>query len=408
MINVLIITGHFPPQQGAGANRPYSLFKYFKHHNINPFVITKKFNNTLVNEGNIYFAQSDINWRGNKSVIFSILVRAFSFLKFKFIDIYTDRLWLKSALKEAKIIINKEKIELIYVTFPGPEALLLGVKLSKLTHIPLISEFRDGLLFESLYRNQTMLQRWHICSLEKRVVQASAAIITIGNTLTTYFKNEYHLSTAYTVFNGFDEDDFIGLKPNFKINQNHTHKIIYHFGNLNSSRSTDRSGFFEAICYLKQHEIIDSNSVSIIFIGNFTKYEYDLAIKFDVEDIVKFKPSMPKLEGIKQMLSNGSALLFYGVKGEKSIISSKLPEYINMNLPILAICKGNEAESIIRTTNTGLVSDFDLMSIVAMFTNFIQKGYDYKPDKEVISTFNRKYQTAEVAQIIKNVLKKNE
>lgn len=112
---------------------------------------------------------------------------------------------------------------------------------------------------------------------------------------------------------------------------------------------------------------------------------------------------MDKGEGFSFINEQADYLLFYGVPNETTIISSKLPEYIRLNKPIIGICKGNEAELIIQKTGTGEVCDFDESAIEPLLMKMLNNEIYYQPDHLAISKFNRKFQAEEIASIIKDV-----
>jgi glycosyltransferase involved in cell wall biosynthesis len=406
MKNVLIITSHFPPQQSAGANRPYSLFKYLPEMGIQVHVVTKRFNNNLANTSFVCYADSYIDWRDSKMLSAKRVKRLVTFLGDRILGIYPDRLWIHQAIEEGGRIMKSHEIDLVYATFPGTESLKIGLELASRYNVPLVAEFRDGLVYESILRNTNFVQRWLAKGLEKKVVKQSKAVVSVAKAITDYFKQKYHLDDVYTVFNGYDEDDFTLTKGVTAIPNPHGQRI-YHFGNLNTSRSTNREHLFEALAYLKKQGEIDASWFAVVFVGQFTANEEYLITKHQVADIVTFIGHMPKQKGIQQIMQDGTGLLFYGVRDESSIVSSKLPEYLRIGKPILGICKGNEAAGIIERTGTGLVSGFDTPDIIAMFRDFIQGAYLFSPNQEEISLFNRKNQANQIAAIIANVLTKN-
>jgi hypothetical protein len=112
---------------------------------------------------------------------------------------------------------------------------------------------------------------------------------------------------------------------------------------------------------------------------------------------------MGKKEGFSFITRQADYLLFYGVPGKTTIISSKIPEYIRLNKPIIGICKGNEAETIIQKTGTGEVCDFDESSIESLLMKMLNGEIHYQPDHIEISKFDRKFQAKEIAGIIRNV-----
>ncbi len=114
-------------------------------------------------------------------------------------------------------------------------------------------------------------------------------------------------------------------------------------------------------------------------------------------------PHIDKKEGFSFLSKQADYLLFYGVPNETTIVSSKLPEYIKLNKPIIGICKGNEAELIIQKTGTGEVCDFDENSIEVLLRKALNNEIYYHPDHMKIAEFNRKCQVKKISEIIKNV-----
>jgi len=79
-----------------------------------------------------------------------------------------------------------------------------------------------------------------------------------------------------------------------------------------------------------------------------------------------------------------------------------------LHKPVIGICKGNEAELIIKKTGTGEVCDFDEKSIELLLIKMLNDEIHYQPDHLEISKFNRKHQAKEIAGIIKRCLAKFE
>ncbi len=409
-VNVLLITEHFPPDQGGGAGRPYSLYKYLPEFGVNVTVITTvpETKGKDLNEFNdgIYRIEGYKGWRNGSW--YKKITRLISIPWFRFFHIYPDLLWFRNACKEVGLIIQKHQINLVYASFPGSEVLRLGVKVSQKYNLPLITEFRDGLVFESIIRRQNVLQRKVVLDLEKSCINQSKAIVTIGNVLTGYFRNQYQLTNVYTVFNGYDLSDFAMVKNATTTDHSKNKFHVYHFGSLNSSRATNRVNLFQAIARLKQTGEISSAWFRLFFIGRFTNEELEMANQYGLTDIMKFCKPLERKEGIALIHKDADALLFYGVEGEASIISSKLPEYLMMNKPILGICNGNEAEEIIKSTATGETCGFDVHSITGLFKKAISGDIKFQPNTEVIRNFDRRNQAGEVARVIKQILLNNE
>lgn len=399
-MKILLLTGHFPPEKSGGVGRPYSLYKYLPNNGIHVCVVTKNLYGILPAEKDIYRYDSFGSWRHSPWFSKKVLFKMISLLKNKIYGINYDSWWANEVVKHVNDYNISKDIDLIYASFPGPEVLEAALKLKAILKTQLIVEFRDGLAFETVLNKPNFFQAIVIRRLEKRIVNASNAILTIGQNLSNYFIHTYK-KKAFTVYNGYEETD-LEVSFNYEA-KNETKKYLVHFGSLNASRKTKRDGLFKSLKYLKSRKIIDANNFCLLFIGNIKNDEKKEIAGYHLNEIISFLPEMDKTEGFSLITKRADYLLFYGVPGKTTIISSKLPEYIKLNKPIIGICKGNEAELIIEKTGTGEVCDFDENSIESLLIRVLNKGIHYQPNHIEIAKFNKKYQAKEIAAIIKDV-----
>jgi glycosyltransferase involved in cell wall biosynthesis len=303
----------------------------------------------------------------------------------------------------ASLLMKNHKIDVFYATFPGVEPLKLGYKFAKKYKIPLITEFRDGITFESVFVSQNVFKKSQLRILEKKVIRCSNVIITIGNNLSDFFIDRYPTACVKTIFNGFDVDDFMLVD---KVTQQNQDKIrIAYFGSMDQSRKADRQNLFKVLQFFYQKQIIREDNFELAFIGRYSDDEKNRILGYGIEKCVTFHPLMPKKDGLAYVKQNFNYLLFYGIPNETTIISSKLLEYLRLGLPIIGICKGNEASEIIEKTGTGEVCDFDENSINKLFLKIIQQNeIQFNPNQEEIAKFDRKYQAGQIVQIINSVI----
>lgn len=399
-MKILLLTGHFPPEISGGTGRPFSLYKYLPQNGIEVIVVTKDLFGKLPGEKDVFRYGSFWNWRKSPKFSKKVSYKMLSFLKNSIYGINSDSWWTNEVVGSVEEFSNAE-IKLIYATFPGPEVLETALKIKAKLQIPLIVEFRDGLVFETVLKKPNSLQKKVIKNFENRVINAADSVITIGQNLSDYFQQNYK-KPVYTVYNGYDESDFDSIKTNKSGRTNK--KYVVHFGSLNSSRASKREGLFKALQNLKAKKIMDENNFSLLFIGNISEDEKKRISKYDLNEIISFLPQMNKKDGFSFIENHAGYLLFYGVPNETTIISSKIPEYLKLGKPIIGICKGNEAEMIIKNTGTGEVCDFDEKSIENLLLKVLKDGISYLPEIDEIKKFNRKYQAKEIAGIIRGVV----
>ena len=406
MTNILLITQHFPPEISGGTGRAYSLYKYLPENGINVFVVTVNSYGTLANEPNVFRCESFINWR--KSPLFSLkrFLKYVSLLFSKTISNYTDWYWYFTAKRKVKQIIYDNNIELIYSTFPAMESIRLGYTSSKAHKIPFIVEFRDGLVFESVYGRQNRFKEQERKRIERKIAKTSDTIITIGNNLSKYFQKTYSGSMVKTVFNGYDKDDFIKANIKKKSSDSDIIKIAF-WGSIALSRKrSDSPNLFIATDLLYKERLIAEDKFQLHFIGRYSEDEKLKILEYNKGGSIFFRDVMPKDDGLAYIKENFDYLLILGLPGLTTGISSKLSEYLYLGLPVIGICKENEAADIIEQTGTGEVCDFDLDSIKKILLKALKREITYNPKHDEIAKFDREYQAKQIAQIIKNVLER--
>ncbi len=397
-MKILLITQHFPPEKSGGTGRPFSLYKYLPEHGVEPVVLTMDSYGKMGVEADVYRARSIMSWKGKKPLFYNSL-RSIKVLNA--IIPTMDLIWERSAAGKAQGIFSSHRIGLVYATYPSMSAIRLGLKISKKFNIPLITEFRDGLIYEPLFRFNPLSLLW-TTRFERRLIAASSAVITIGNELSRYFAEHYGLKNVHTVHNGYDRNDFTLMAAPGR-EKNCVFRVA-HFGSLKTSRARKSSYLFDAIARLKKNDNISSERFELSFFGNFLESEKKLIADLGIEDLVKFHAPVSKKEGFRLLQSDFDALLFVGAEGSKTIVSSKLPEYLYLGKPIIGVCKGNEAARIIERSGTGEVCDFDVASIYCLLKKALSGEINFAPVEAEIKKFDRAGQAARISGIIKEVV----
>jgi hypothetical protein len=408
--NVLIIAFHYPPQSNGGVQRPYAFAKYLKKNGYNVFVITAdyfKFNNPD-HERNIYRVKAFDDSLKGKSIISKLFILSIRIIRkalYKLGFIFIDNFyWYWNVKREMGKILLQTNPDVIFSTFRPLNCLLLGLYIKIKYNIPLISDFRDGFLFESLEKFN-IFQRLSTKFFEKKVVKNSTAIITVSPPITKYFKEKYHFKNLSTIYNGFDVEDRATIDLSTRKVLSDKFRTIY-FGGFGTSRKRDIKPFFLALAKLREDKIFNSTNFELRIYGRLTAEELYQIEKYKISDILIYQGYIDRMKGLELMETDCDALLFYGDPCSSCVVSSKLMEYIFMNKPILGICKGNEAENIINRTKTGLVTDFTVEGIMEGFKKIINYD-DFWPDWDEINYFSREKQIKELIQVIEEVCPSN-
>lgn len=126
--------------------------------------------------------------------------------------------WYRPAIKESRKILQAQKIDLIFSSMYPLTSHFIASRISRISGIPWVAEFRDPWSFNAYHRKAEPLnfldQQW-----EKRTMRDCAQLITVSDIWAREME-ELHRKNVIVIPNGFDEADFKGdvpLLPKFTI-----------------------------------------------------------------------------------------------------------------------------------------------------------------------------------------------
>ena len=209
MKKVLIITYYWPPSGGAGVQRSLKFVKYLPLFGIEPIVITVDaeqatypiLDSTLLNE-----VSEDVRVvrtrsfeplkilsaiKGKESVPHggfansnkeSITQRTLRFIRGNFFIPDARKGWVSFAVKAASEIIEKEKIDTVFVSSPPHSSQLIGLELKKKYNIKWIADMRDPWTDIYYYKDllQTKFSAARDAVYERQVLEGADEVISVS------------------------------------------------------------------------------------------------------------------------------------------------------------------------------------------------------------------------------------
>ncbi len=399
-MNVLLVTYHFRPEKTVGADRPNSIFDYAPENNIHVDVLTAAVGASRTeDESAVVRLPSSASWFKPPYSLRKIIDKSVTKLLEPFF-FNIDRYWVRHIQQYTKYALKPGMYDAVYAVYPQVHAIEAALWIKKRLGLPLIIDFTDCIgqyPIEKLNSIQKRTRRVY----ERKLLSQCSSVITIAEGYKNYFET-ISPTPAHLIYNGYDENDFKDIPARFRkrVRKGKTVKIV-HFGSINFSRRRDVWPLFEAIAALKTNDLI-SSGLQIDFIGRYTREEHYIVKKLEIESNVSFLPYMQKRKGFELISKEYDYLLFYGVQNESATVCSKLLEYLRLYKPILGICRGNEAEKIIREARAGETADFSSADIEALFLKAIQGNIFYEPNNSYISSFNRQSQAQEIFSLIRS------
>jgi len=322
-------------------------------------------------------------------------------INFEFPDCYKS--WYFPALREARKILQKEKIDLIYSASAPYTSHFVAMKLKRDFNIPWVAEFGDAWSandYLNLYYDKVLikplrsLQKIQIKKGERHILKTADKVIVI------HWGNKRLLSEMHgfgnkieVITDGYDESNFKELK-HYRL---YPDKLtIVFLGSFYTGYRVIASDFLRVV-----NEV--DNNAEVVFIGRGA---------IEMQQI-----TMPNLSRILHLpkekayafASGGDFFLLIVVPSAKWHIPSKIYDYLRLGKPILGIVpEDGDAAKIIREAKAGFILSHNPEKMKEQLKNIFEdwkkgKFKDFHPDWEYIAQFERKKLTKKLANIFDEV-----
>ncbi len=349
-MRILIISYYFPPYNSVGAVRPGKLAGYLheKGHDVHvitdhnqPFplgsaCVLPKANVTycdgwsvntpaeILSGGKAKVASQGFGEHGERSLI-SILGQLYK----TFVHWPDAQLgWIKPATTSGKELLAGKKFDLIYASVPSFSGLIIAHRLSKLSGVPWIAEFRDLWTDNHNYQypkwRQWLERRW-----EATLLSTASALVSVSMPLVDKLRR--FGKPVWEVRNGFDpNDDYADAAPNdyLKIGLN-----IVFTGNIYSQHYD-----LKCFCAALEKYRLNGGIARVHVAGRNTSAFLEAAKASNVDDLFISHSTVERPMALSMQKCADILLTFLWDGGsEEGIYSTKLFEYAGACRPILAI-----------------------------------------------------------------------
>jgi glycosyltransferase involved in cell wall biosynthesis len=364
---------------GGGVLRAVKFCKYLPQFNWQPWVLSVKEHDTTATDYTFFDALSETRIYYTFSIDLPIIYKKLTKKnmstqdkpaggdkksKFelsnrfkKFIDNYIlipdSRVgWIPFALYEGIKICKREKIDLIFSTGGPWTNHLIGMGLKKLLKLPWIADFRDHWTTNPFAYYTSQNRKFVEECLERKILQKADKIVTTTCSIANELNQKYEdieKEKFVLIRNGFDREDFVGVKTKRKDGFN-----IIHAGNFYAKRTP--KFFLQALKSLLSENRLPDSALNVNFIGEVNDETKKIIHSLRLEKVVKCSGSVPHTDSIKSMIGSDVLLLIIGT--EESECPGKIFEYLAAKKPILSLSGKGELSSIL--------SEFDHVTIVGL------------------------------------------
>ncbi|MCK5220353.1 MAG: glycosyltransferase, partial [Candidatus Aminicenantes bacterium] len=262
--------------------------------------------------------------------------------------------WLENIVRSHDLIRIESSPDLIISTYPPVETLDAGIYLSKKFDIPLITDFRDGLIYDPIERKNIekfKSVRSFYEKMESDALKYSENIISFSEPYTEYLKNKYKKDNVYTILNGYDEEDFASLPETIllkkrKLNIVFTGRIEF------SYKYNTIDPFINAVRKIKENDKDLAYKIRFHFAGDLTTREKSSMNDLVSDGIFMLYGHVDRKDSLS-IQRDADILLIFSQHDRPSAVPLKYFEYLYWKKPIIALTKNNFLEELMNLNRSG-------------------------------------------------------
>jgi glycosyltransferase involved in cell wall biosynthesis len=359
IVKILLVAYYFPPIISGGSQRPTQMFKYLTKLGDRVTVLAPTYDKANPPEQSvihIYDPSHNMHRKGMRRLqwlFHRIPIEINNYLG-KYSSIYSQ--WQQNVLNHADEILQHAQPELIIATYPPVETLQIGLMLSQKAQVPLVADFRDGLLFETIESKR--LRRFACVykayqAIEKRIANEAAALITVSEPLSKYFRETYNNSCVRTIANGFDPDEMQLQLPDIDLAPEYFH--IVHSGRFSLS---DASCTILPLVHALNSLLADrpelAQKLQLHFLGELSRQEIKILAGLVQYGVAHLHGPLNRKYSLA-FQRRADLLLLVTSPSRRSVATAKIFEYLQARRPILALTPHSFAAEIIEKCRCGWV-----------------------------------------------------
>ena len=401
MKRLLIINYYYPPIINGGVQRTYNFKKYLSQMGFRvTFLTTNSFGSMEDDEENLVLRFPDTGHdyanSPKSSRIGVLLFRIFRLAQVK-LGLITDGkyYWKREVLKNLEMIMKSDQFDFVLASYPTPVNLELGETISRRYKIPLIVDYRDGLMYKPFpeIKSSLFVLEKRLKSLEKRLAEIASLQITVTPEMNDYYQTSYPKVKSIVITNGYDDEEEIKCEP-IELPKGIN---ILHTGSIRKSRKTysdeELEKFFKFLFNI-------SPKINFIFLGDYTKKEKEFFGSFKNVYVVE------KTERKKALATQRAADALFLISGPEGWTSGKLYEYLFTGKPILNLSGHKGIDKIINGRQFGLTCTPNEHQEVENFIKLLETG-NLKFEKGDLKQYTRRYQSELLAVELERIASKD-
>jgi glycosyltransferase involved in cell wall biosynthesis len=406
-LRIMVIAHAFPPMNTTASFRPYSWIKTWSRMGHEVCVVTTQkygFDGSMDLEMDMKGLDVHVVpylWNKKVSVNYKGEIRGKSIQKWERLRTYTRRLRFGFGMfldlrmlsfgplvRKGTELLADRKFDFIISTYPPDVIHLVGYRLSKLSRVPWIADYRD-LWFREMRLYQFRVPTFVTGLMHRRLLKRARLISIVSQGLSDKLQIDLERDSLVS-YNGFARKDSGGeLKRPWADSKKH---IVY-AGRLYPGKR-DPKTLFQAMVEFKASTPGFDNQICADFYGYDVSYLKRLVEGYGLRDCVRIHGFVPHETSLAAQ-RNADALLFldWSEKSAEGILTGKLFEYLISGRPIMCVGtrKDTEAAKIIEKCGCGAAVS-SVEEIKAYLGKLLNGSIRIDPNYSEIESYSRDHQ----------------
>lgn len=323
--------------------------------------------------------------------------------------------WWFTAVPWGLRLVQKYRPAVIWSTYPITTAHRIGASLARMTGLPWVADFRDPMVEYVHETGQWFPTDARVrdarLKVEGLVAHRASAAVFCTHAALEIVRERYPRVPAErlrVIANGYEEAVFRAAEQ-VRGEQGAPGKaLLLHSGTVYPGPDRDPTSLLRAIRSLADEGLVRSENFELrLRDPSQPGYFKRLAESEGVGSLVTIMPSLPYKAALAEMLAADGLLLLQGVTSNPAV-PAKLYEYLRAGRPIVGLVHpaGETANTLRRTGISSLCSLTDPAAIKELLRDWLtarDRLTAALPDRDVVRTFSRESQTAELAAILEHV-----
>jgi glycosyltransferase involved in cell wall biosynthesis len=395
-LSILIVTQFAPPAGFSAARRVAGLTKYLSRagHRVTVLTSIASGSGPIAGAAKVVRARdlivSGVNWRRKhfeslREVSGADYEDAPSRLAWIVVPDLSLLSWLPFALVRALGLAPSDRYDWVVTTSPPESAHLVGLALRR-KGVRWVADLRDGWTFETTHPDWPLAAQRRLDAALERLVARRADLVTGVTDPITDDLRERLGANAVTVSNGFDPDEWAGVRPDGSRLSDDRFSFVHTGRMAFSGRST--APLVEALGLIARRHPQLAERLEVVLAGPLSASERGGIAAAGLGGMLRPLGTLPRSETLGLQAAADGLLLITG-RGRRSEATAKLFEYLAARRPVLVLGEGTAAANIVQQAGAGRVAAADdPEAIAAGLAALAEAGAEARTDAQVLDSYS--------------------